>query len=69
MPFDRQLTEWLAHVPKEVLAKNFKTNMTAIDHIPAEQLYIFPSGTPCLPCLSLYPPNLELTTANSGASF
>ncbi|KAI1797166.1 oxalate decarboxylase [Ganoderma leucocontextum] len=40
------LTDWLAHVPKEVLAKNFKANISAFDHIPAEQLYIFPSAPP-----------------------
>ncbi|EIW57479.1 oxalate decarboxylase [Trametes versicolor FP-101664 SS1] len=40
------LTDWLAHVPKEVLAKNFKTNISAFDHIPAKQLYIFPSAPP-----------------------
>jgi len=40
------LTEWLAHVPKEVLAKNFQTSMSAFDHIPSEQLYIFPSDPP-----------------------
>ncbi|KAJ8495933.1 hypothetical protein ONZ51_g1374 [Trametes cubensis] len=39
------LTDWLAHVPKEVLAKNFKTNISAFDHIPSRQLYIFPAGT------------------------
>ncbi|KAK7691032.1 hypothetical protein QCA50_006135 [Cerrena zonata] len=40
------LTDWLAHVPKEVLAKNFQTNITAFDHIPAKELYIFPMDTP-----------------------
>ncbi|OCH95368.1 oxalate decarboxylase [Obba rivulosa] len=40
------LTDWLAHVPKEVIAKNFQTNMSAFDHIPGEQLYIFPSSPP-----------------------
>ncbi|KAI0359916.1 oxalate decarboxylase [Trametes cingulata] len=40
------LTDWLAHVPKEVLAKNFKTNISAFDHIPSRQLYIFPSAPP-----------------------
>ncbi|RPD82689.1 oxalate decarboxylase [Lentinus tigrinus ALCF2SS1-7] len=40
------LTDWLAHVPKEVLAKNFKTNTSAFDHIPAKQLYIFPGSPP-----------------------
>ncbi|CDO75540.1 hypothetical protein BN946_scf184883.g2 [Trametes cinnabarina] len=40
------LTDWLAHVPKEVLAKNFKVNISAFDHIPSQQLYIFPSAAP-----------------------
>ncbi|KAI0714268.1 oxalate decarboxylase [Cerioporus squamosus] len=40
------LTDWLAHVPKEVLAKNFKVNMSAFDHIPSKQLYIFPAAAP-----------------------
>lgn len=39
-----QLTDWLAHVPKEVLAKNFQVNITAFDHIPSKELYIFPAG-------------------------
>ncbi|PAV16440.1 oxalate decarboxylase [Pyrrhoderma noxium] len=37
------LTDWAAHIPKEVLAKNFHTNISAFDHIPSEELYIFPS--------------------------
>ncbi|KAI0073874.1 oxalate decarboxylase [Panus rudis PR-1116 ss-1] len=40
------LTDWLAHVPKEVLAKNFQTNISAFDHIPAKELYIFPTEPP-----------------------
>lgn len=36
------LTDWLAHVPKEVIAKNFGTPISAFDHIPSEELYIFP---------------------------
>ncbi|CAL1716021.1 unnamed protein product [Somion occarium] len=40
------LTDWLAHVPKEVLAKNFQTNISAFDHIPADELYIFPMEPP-----------------------
>ena len=39
-----QLTDWLAHVPKDVIAKNFQTSLSAFDHIPAQQLYIFPSS-------------------------
>ncbi|KAL4251438.1 RmlC-like cupin domain superfamily protein [Abortiporus biennis] len=40
------LTDWLAHVPKEVIAKNFQTNISAFDHIPADELYIFPAAAP-----------------------
>ncbi|KAH9850306.1 oxalate decarboxylase [Lenzites betulinus] len=40
------LTDWLAHVPKEAIAKNFQTSIAAFDHIPAQQLYIFPSAPP-----------------------
>jgi len=39
------LTDWLAHVPKEVIAKNFQLDVSAFDHIPSRELYIFP-GTP-----------------------
>ena len=41
-----QITDWLAHVPKEVLAKNFHTNIAMFDHIPSKELYIFPAGEP-----------------------
>ncbi|KIJ50983.1 hypothetical protein M422DRAFT_159145 [Sphaerobolus stellatus SS14] len=40
------LTDWLAHIPKEVLAKNFRASISAFDHIPAKELYIFPSNPP-----------------------
>ncbi|KIK93423.1 hypothetical protein PAXRUDRAFT_829015 [Paxillus rubicundulus Ve08.2h10] len=40
------LTDWLAHVPKEVLAKNFQIDISAFDHIPSRELYIFPSAPP-----------------------
>ncbi|EPS95953.1 hypothetical protein FOMPIDRAFT_92334 [Fomitopsis schrenkii] len=40
------LTDWLAHTPKDVLAKNFGTTIEAFDNIPAEQLYIFPGAPP-----------------------
>lgn len=39
-----QLTDWLAHVPKEVIAKNFQTSVSAFDRVPNQQLYIFPGG-------------------------
>jgi hypothetical protein len=34
----------MAHVPKEVLAKNFGlgSDLAAFDHIPESELYIFP---------------------------
>ncbi|RDB29945.1 Oxalate decarboxylase OxdC [Hypsizygus marmoreus] len=41
------LTDWLAHVPKGVLAKNFGIkDLTVFDHIPEKELYIFPSSPP-----------------------
>ncbi|KNZ78360.1 Oxalate decarboxylase oxdC [Termitomyces sp. J132] len=41
------LTDWLAHVPKGVLAKNFGvTDLTSFEHIPEKELYIFPSVPP-----------------------
>jgi len=40
------LTDWLSHVPAEVLAKNFHTNLTAFSHIPSKELYIFPAALP-----------------------
>ncbi|KAF7982961.1 hypothetical protein HWV62_24540 [Athelia sp. TMB] len=41
-----QLTDWLAHVPKEVIAKNFQMDISAFNHIPEHELYIFPSAPP-----------------------
>ncbi|CAE6464402.1 unnamed protein product [Rhizoctonia solani] len=40
------LTDWVAHVPKEVLAKNFRVNASAFDHIPDRQLWMLPSAVP-----------------------
>ncbi|KAG8731295.1 hypothetical protein FRC12_019798, partial [Ceratobasidium sp. 428] len=40
------VTDWMAHVPKEVLAKNFKVNASAFDHIPDRQLWMLPSAVP-----------------------
>jgi len=40
------LTDWMAHVPKEVIAKNFQIDISAFDHIPSHELYIFPSAPP-----------------------
>ncbi|KAI6116236.1 putative oxalate decarboxylase/oxidase [Pisolithus sp. B1] len=40
------LTDWLAHVPKEVIAKNFQVDASAFDRLPSHELYIFPSEPP-----------------------
>ncbi|GJE86568.1 oxalate decarboxylase family bicupin [Phanerochaete sordida] len=40
------LTDWLAHVPKDVLAKNFQTSMSTFDKLPGQELYIFPAAPP-----------------------
>lgn len=40
------LTDVLAHIPKEVLAKNFGVPEKAFARIPEKELYIFPSKVP-----------------------
>ncbi|KAI0734828.1 oxalate decarboxylase [Fomitopsis betulina] len=40
------LTDWLAHTPKEVIAKNFGTSLSDWDKLPGQQLYIFPGEPP-----------------------
>ena len=40
------LTDWLAHTPKEVLAKNFGWPESAFDGVPQEELYIFEAPLP-----------------------
>ena len=40
------LTDWLSHIPMEVLARNFMADASAFSHIPAKELYIFPSTPP-----------------------
>jgi len=40
------LTDWMAHIPKEVLGKNFRVNASAFDHIPDRQLWMLPSAVP-----------------------
>lgn len=39
------LTDWLAHVPKDVLAKNFQTDISTFNKLPGKELYIFPART------------------------
>jgi len=40
------ITDWFAHTPKEVLAKNFGVSEDAFDRIPEEELYMFQSSVP-----------------------
>jgi len=40
------VTDFLAHIPKEVLAKNFGVPESAFANIPREELYIFESQVP-----------------------
>jgi oxalate decarboxylase len=40
------ISQWFAHVPKDVLAKNFRVPPSAFDNIPKEQLYIFKAPVP-----------------------
>lgn len=40
------ISQWFAHVPKEVLAKNFNVSEAAFANIPKEQLYIFNAPVP-----------------------
>lgn len=40
------LTDWLAHTPKEVLAKNFGVSEETFANIPKKELYIFPTQVP-----------------------
>lgn len=40
------VSDWFAHTPKEVLAKNFNVPIKAFDKIPEKELYIFKSDVP-----------------------
>ncbi len=40
------LTDWLAHTPKEVLAKNFGAPESAFARIPEKELWIFQPAVP-----------------------
>ena len=52
------LTDWLAHTPKEILAKNFGVPVSAFNDIPKHELYIFPAKVP--------PPLSKDRTAGNG---
>jgi len=40
------LTDWLAHTPKEVLAKNFGVSESVFSKAPQKELFIFQTGLP-----------------------
>jgi oxalate decarboxylase len=40
------ITDWLAHTPKEVLAKNFNVPASTFDNVPKRELFIFQAALP-----------------------
>jgi oxalate decarboxylase len=40
------LSDWMAHTPKDVLAKNFGVHVSAFDRIPEKDLWIFQAQVP-----------------------
>ena len=40
------LTDWLAHTPRRIIAKDFGVPESAFAHLPERELYIFPSAVP-----------------------
>ncbi|WP_427110729.1 oxalate decarboxylase family bicupin [Lysinibacillus xylanilyticus] len=40
------ISDWFAHTPKDVLSANFGVPMSAFNHIPKEQVYIFQDKIP-----------------------
>ena len=40
------LTDWMHHVPKEVLAKNFSVPESTFNNVPPHELFIFPRDLP-----------------------
>lgn len=40
------ISDWFAHTPKDVLSANFGVPMSAFNHIPKEQVYIFQDKVP-----------------------
>jgi oxalate decarboxylase len=37
------LTDWLAHTPRDVLVKNFRTSEAKLEKLPLKEFYIFPA--------------------------
>lgn len=43
------LSDWIAHTPKSVLAKNFRLAPEVFNHVPAKEKYIFQGSNPGSP--------------------
>lgn len=51
------VTDWMGHVPKDVLAENFQVNISKFDHIPDHALWIFPSLPPPINAKAIVSPD------------
>lgn len=40
------VTDWLAHIPKDVILRNFKVSPNDVQNLPSRQLWIFPGSEP-----------------------
>ena len=40
------LTDWMAHTPKDVIARSFGAPVSAFESLPKKELYIFPAAPP-----------------------
>jgi oxalate decarboxylase len=40
------LTDWLAHTPKDIIAKNFRATQAQVSELPSKELYISPAPKP-----------------------
>jgi oxalate decarboxylase len=50
------VSDWLAHTPRDVLAKNFGLPERALAPLPEDELYTFPAGVPRAPAAADAPP-------------
>ncbi|KAJ7239409.1 oxalate decarboxylase [Mycena haematopus] len=61
------LTDWLSHIPAEVIQKNFQANAEAFSHIPAKELYIFPGSPPSTDAVAPESPQGQVSSPYSFA--
>jgi oxalate decarboxylase len=43
------LTDWLAHTPREIVARNLRLRGDELDRLPGDERYIFPAASPDAP--------------------